>query len=162
MIQFLCSGCNAQLRISDKESGKLGRCPYCGANSRIPGYPRRTSRLKILFKISIVPLGVALFWICFLSLSGDSEVIRGAWIGGLGTLFGLLFFLWAFSNFMTWLTTPREYWLMRKGGGDPWFDSLPPPFNNDPPEVRYQELYEEKLRQENAQHLQPLLPPRHQ
>jgi hypothetical protein len=47
---------------------------------------------------------------------------------------------------------------MRKGGGDPWFDSLPPPFNDDPPEVRYQELFREKLRQENAELLKPLVP----
>ena len=125
----------------------------------IPGYPRRTPKWKILLRISAIPLAVAVFWIYMLSLSGDSEVIWGAWIGGLGTLFGLLFFLWAFVNFMTLITMPKIWWIMRKGGADPWFASLPPPFNDDPPEVRYRELYEEKLRQENAWLQQPLVPP---
>ena len=121
--------------------------------------PRRTSKLKILFRLSIVPVAVALFWIYMLSLSGDSEVIRGAWIGGFGTLAAALFFLWGFTNAMTLLTMPKVWLLIKRGGGDPWFDSLPPPINDDPPEVRYQELFEEKLRQENAWLLRPLVPP---
>jgi hypothetical protein len=59
---------------------------------------------------------------------------------------------------MTLLTMPRVWLLIKHGGGDPWFSSLPPPFNNDPPEVRYQELFEEKLRQENEWLLRPLVP----
>lgn len=122
--------------------------------------PRRTSKLKILLRISAVPLGVMAFWMYFLSLSGDSEVIQGALIGGFGTLALLLGFLWLFTNTMTLITMPRVWWLIKRGGGDPWFDSLPPPFNNDPPHVRYAELFEEKLRQENQRLLQPLVPPR--
>ena len=93
-----------------------------------------------------------------LSLGGNGEVVQWALIGGLGTLAALLGFLWGFVNLMTILTMPKVWWLIKKGGGDPWFDSLPPPFNDDPPEVRYQELYREKLRQENERLLQPLVP----
>lgn len=124
----------------------------------IPGYPRRTPKWKILLRISAIPLAVAVFWIYMLSLSGDSEVIQGALIGGFGTLALLLGFLWLFTNIMTFVTMPKIWWLIKKGGGDPWYDSLPPPFNNDPPEVRYQELFREKLRQENAWLLRPLVP----
>ena len=68
-----------------------------------------------------------------------------AFIFGVG---GPLFFMWAFVNIGMYLTSPRETRLWRKGGGDPWFDTLDPPFNSDPPEVRYQELFREKERQE--------------
>lgn len=125
----------------------------------IHGHSRRTSKLKILLRISIVPLGVIAFWTFMLSLGGDSEVVQWALIGGLGTLAALLLFLWGFVNIMTFLTMPRTWLLIKRGGGDPWFDSLPPPFNDDPPEVRYQELYREKLRQENTELLKPLVPP---
>ena len=128
----------------------------------IPGYPKRTSKLKILWRISFVPLGAIAFWTYMLSLGGDGEVVRWALIGGFGTLAALLGFLWGFVNVMTIVTMPRTWWLIKRGGGDPWFDSLPPPFNDDPPEVRYQELYREKLRQENEWLLQPLVPPKSQ
>jgi len=93
-----------------------------------------------------------------MSLGGSGEVVRWILIGGFGTLAASLFFLWAFVNIMTLITMPRVWWLIKKGGGDPWFDSLPPPFNNDPLSVRYQELFDEKLRQENTQLLEPLVP----
>jgi hypothetical protein len=57
-------------------------------------------------------------------------------------------FLWGGTNLLTFLSGPREYLLWKKGGGDPFFDSLDGPLNTDPPEVRYQELYREKARQE--------------
>jgi hypothetical protein len=94
------------------------------------------------------------------SLGGSGEVVRWTLIGGIGGLFAVLFFLWFFTNFMTILTMPRTWWLIKKGGGDPWFDSLPPPFNDDPLAVRYRELFEEKLRQETTELLKPLVPPR--
>ena len=63
------------------------------------GFPRRTSKSKILWRISIVPLGVIAFWTYMLSLGGDGEVVQWALIGGLGTLAALLGFLWGFVNF---------------------------------------------------------------
>jgi hypothetical protein len=121
--------------------------------------PKRTSKLKILWRLSIVPIGVVLFWAYMLSLGGNYSIVRAVLIGGFGSLAAVIFFLWAFVNLATALTMPKVWWLMRRGGGDPWFSSLPPPFNTDDPSVRYQELYEEKLRQENEQLLQPLVPP---
>lgn len=123
----------------------------------IPG--RRTSKIKILLRLSIVPIGITWFWAYILSLGGNYSIVRAILIGGFGATALVLGFLWGFTNVMTLLTMPRVWWLMRKGGGDPWFSSLPEPFNNDPPEVRYQELFEEKLRQENARLLEPLVPP---
>ena len=124
----------------------------------IPSYPRRTSKVKILFRLSIVPIVVTLFWAFMLSLGGNYSIVRAALIGGLGATAAVLFFLWFFTNAMTLLTMPKVWWIIKRGGGDPWFDSLPPPFNDDLPEVRYQELYREKLRQENAWLLRPLVP----
>ena len=119
---------------------------------------RRTSKLKILFRLSVVPAGVTLFWAFMFSLGGNYSIVRAILIGGFGTTALVLGFLWFFTNAMTFLTMPRVWWLIKRGGGDPWFMSLPPPFNNDPPEVRYQELFEEKLRQENEWLQQPLVP----
>ena len=162
MIHFICDGCHSELQIGDQWAGQLGRCPHCGTNTRVPGYPRRTPKWKILLRIAAVPLGVIAFWTYILSLGGDSEVVRWTLIGGLGTLALLLGFLWFFTNAMTALTMPRTWLLIKRGGGDPWFDSLPPPINDDPPSVRYQELYREKLRQENEWLLRPLVPPKSQ
>ena len=120
--------------------------------------PRRTSKIKILLRLSIVPIGITLFWAYILSLGGNYSIVRAILIGGFGATALVLGFLWGFTNLMTALAMPRVWWLMRKGGGDPWFSSLPEPFNTDPPHVRYQELFEEKLRQENEQLLQPLVP----
>jgi len=120
--------------------------------------PRRTSKLKILLRLSIVPIGITLFWAYMFSLGGNYSIVRAILVGGFGTTALVLGFLWGFTNLMTLLTMPKVWWLIKRGGGDPWFDSLPPPFNNDDPSVRYQELFEEKLRQENAQLLQPLVP----
>jgi len=120
--------------------------------------PRRTSKLKILSRLSIVPIGVTLFWTFMLSLGSNYNIVRAALIGGFGATALVLGFLWGFTNVMTALTMPKVWLLLRRGGGDPWFMSIPPPFNNDPPEVRYQELYGEKFRQENEWLQQPLVP----
>jgi hypothetical protein len=120
---------------------------------------RRTSKLKILLRLSIVPIAVTLFWAFMLSLGGNYYIVRVILVGGFGATAAALFFLWAFTNLATFLTMPRVWWLIKKGGGDPWFDSIPSPFNNDPAEVRYQELFREKLRQENEWLQQPLVPP---
>ena len=119
---------------------------------------QRTSKLKILLRLSIVPIGVTLFWSFMLSLGGNYHIVRCVLFGGLGATAAILFFLWGFTNLMTLLTMPKVWWLIKRGGGDPWFDSLPSPFNNDPSEVRHQELFEAKLRQENEWLQQPLVP----
>lgn len=72
-------------------------------------------------------------------------------IGGVGAIVVILFFLWAGTNLGTMLICPREYKIWKKGGGDPFFDTLDPPLNNDPDSVRYQELYREKARLECEQ-----------
>ena len=82
------------------------------------GFPRRTSKLKILWRISIVPLGVIAFWTYMLSLGGDGEVVRWALIGGFGTLAALLGFLWGFVNVMTIVTMPNVV-ANQKGRGRP-------------------------------------------
>ena len=120
--------------------------------------PRRTSKLKILLRLSIVPIGITLFWAYMFSLGGNYSIVRAILVGGFGTTALVLGFLWGFTNVMTALTMPKVWLLLRRGGGDPWFMSIPPPFNNDPPEVRYQELYGEKFRQENEWLQQPLVP----
>jgi hypothetical protein len=40
--------------------------------------------------------------------------------------------------------------MWKKGGGDPFFDTLDSPLNTDPPSVRFQELYRAKQWQETA------------
>ena len=120
--------------------------------------PRRTSKLTILLRLSIVPVGITLFWAYMFSLGGNYHIVRAILVGGFGTTAAVFLFLWCFVNLMTLLTMPKIWWLIKRGGGDPWFASLPEPFNTDPPEVRWQELFEEKLRQENAWLQQPLVP----
>ncbi len=120
--------------------------------------PRRTSKLTILFRLSIVPIAVTLFWAFIFSLGGNYSIVRAILVGGFGATAAVLGFLWFFTNAMTFLTMPKVWLLIKRGGGDPWFASLPEPFNTDPPHVRYAELFEEKLRQENEQLLQPLVP----
>ena len=150
MIAFTCDGCGASLKIADKWSGRLGHCPHCGTDSPVPGYPRRTPKSVIIARIGCFPMLIAVSWgIMFSLVSWES-----CWIiikaGMFGTA-GIIFFLWAIVNIGTFLYSPRYYLLWRKGGGDPFFDSIHSPLNNDPPEVRYQELYREKERMEREQ-----------
>ena len=56
MINSTCDGCHRTLRIGNEFAGQLGHCPYCRTNSRVPGYPKRTSKLVIIARISIYPL----------------------------------------------------------------------------------------------------------
>ena len=122
----------------------------------MPGFPKRTSKLTILFRLSIVPIGITLFWAYMLSLGGNYGIVRAILIGGFGTTAVIFFFLWGFVNLMTILTMPKVWWLLKKGGGDPWFESLPEPFNTDDLSTRFQELYREKARQEWEQAFGPL------
>jgi hypothetical protein len=68
MIFFSCSGCGRNLQIADKKAGLLAGCPFCGTNTRVPGTPKRTSKLAILTRISAFPLAVVGFWASLLSL----------------------------------------------------------------------------------------------
>jgi hypothetical protein len=140
MISFVCDHCHAELQIGQEWAGKLGHCPHYGTDSRVPGYPKRTSKLTILARIAILPLLAA----------GSVAALLGweVFLGGVIAVAGALFFCWAFTNIGTYLCSPRYYRMWKAGGGDPWFDTLDPPLNNDPPEVRYQEMYREKARQE--------------
>ena len=151
MINFICCSCGAALNISDEQAGKLGGCPYCGVNTRVPGNPRRTGKLTILGRIVAIPIVVLLFWTMFLGLP--------ILIGGLIALAIALLFLWGVTNLFTFIMCPREYRIWKKGGGDPWFDTLDPPLNNDPPSVRYQELYREKAKQDWEASFGPLPTP---
>ena len=144
MIQFLCDHCHSPLQIGDDSAGKLDRCPFCGTNSRVPGNPKRTSKLTIIARMVALPLAVLLFWVPFLAIGGIALPFV---IGGLTAVGGGIFFCWAFTNLVMLVWCPREYLLWKRGGGDPFFESLNWPLNTDPLEVRYQELFREKARQ---------------
>jgi hypothetical protein len=156
MIIFNCSSCQQSLRIGDEHAGETCRCPLCGAWSDVPGTPKRTTKSSIIFKLSIFPFLVLSFWGF---LFGTVDVERGVRfvVSGMVAVFIIIGILWAVTNIGTFLFNPTYYWLWKKGGGDPWFDTLDPPFNNDPDSVRYQELYREKLRQENEELIRPII-----
>jgi hypothetical protein len=145
MVNFICCGCGAELQIGDEWAGKLGRCPHCSANSRIPGSPKRTSKLDILARFFAWPVTVLGFWTIFLGW----PIFLGGIVAVSVGLFG-----WAFTNVVTWLWcmmdgTSHHLKIWKRGEGDPFWDTFP--FNPDPPSVRFKELYREKLRQENEQ-----------
>ena len=147
MIDFVCDGCHTQLQIGDNWAGKLGHCPHCGTNTRVPGGPKRTPKRKMIFRMAIIPFLVVAFWGLMFCIA-DPEMGFCFMVGGAAAVLGGIGFCWAFTNIGTFLSHPRYYRLWKKGGGDPFFDTLDPPFNNDPPSTRYQELYREKARQE--------------
>jgi hypothetical protein len=158
MINFVCCGCGAALQIGDQWTGKLGGCPHCGTNTRVPGYPKRTSKLTILARIGCLPFAVVLFWALMFS-TVDVDAGLDLVLGGVIAFAVIILFLWGFTNLFTFLMAPREYRIWKRGGGDPWFDSLDPPLNTDPPEVRYQELFREKARLEWEANFGPLPTP---
>lgn len=158
MIFFKCVGCGKPLQIGDEWAGKLGNCPLCQTISPVPGpqqyqvdYPRRTSKLTILARLTAWPITVIGFWVSMFCIAGVSSMVVPFVIGGLGAVFGLLFFMWAGTNLIMWILNPREMKLWTKDGGDPFFDTLPEMFNPDPPSTRYQELYRERLRLEEEE-----------
>ena len=140
MINFVCSDCGAQLQIGDKSAGLLGYCPHCGTNTRVPGHPKRTSKLLITARFFFLPL----------LATGAVALLLGlpVFIGGLAALSIMWAFCWAFTNIGTFLCSPTYYRIWKSGGGDPFFDTLPDMFNPDPPETRFAELFREKARQE--------------
>lgn len=147
MIDFTCDGCQQVLQIGDEWAGKLGHCPRCGTDSRVPGNPKRTSKLVIAFRMAIIPFLVVAFWGLMLSIAAPVLGLILV-LGGVGAIVFGLCFCWGFTNICTFFYSPRYYRLWKKGGGDPFFDTLSGPFNNDPPATRYQEMYREKARQE--------------
>ena len=108
---------------------------------------KRTSKWKILFRLIAIPFAVVAFWAAMFCIA-DPGLAFSFILGGVGAVLLSIAFLWAFTNICTFLSCPKEYRLWKKGGGDPWFDTLDPPFNNDPDSVRYQELYRERARQQ--------------
>jgi len=80
-------------------------------------------------------------------------------LGGVGAILGAIGWCWGFTNICTFLYSPRYYRLWKKGGGDPFFDTLDFPLNTDTDSVRYQELYQEKARQEFEECFRRLLLP---
>jgi len=77
-------------------------------------------------------------------------------IGGAIGLALMLGFWWAFTNIVTFFINPGHYRLWKKNGGDPFFDTVPSPFNTDPASTRYQELFREKSKQEWEANFGPL------
>jgi hypothetical protein len=120
-------------------------------NMPVPVGPKRSSKVGIIARLVAIPVAVVAFWaVLFLLLD------LGGWalaflIDGLGGLAVVVFLCWAAHNIIMWIWCPREMRLWKKGGGDPFFDTLPPPFNNDPDSTRYQELYRERLRLEEEE-----------
>lgn len=157
MIHFVCVGCHKELQIGDEWAGKLGHCPYCGINSPVPGnspvpdYPKRTPRSLIIARFIAWPVAVLTFWVVMFNLTGIGGWTWAFLAGGLGALAGILFLCWAGTNIIMWIWCPREMKIWKAGNGDPFFDTLPPPFNNDADSTRYQELYRERARMEEEE-----------
>jgi hypothetical protein len=108
---------------------------------------RRTPKWKIIFRLAIVPLAVVAFW-GLMFATADLEIGFYFVLGGVGAIAFAITFLWAFTNVCTFLSCPTYYRIWKKGGGDPFFDTLDGPLNTDPDSVRYFELYQERARQE--------------
>jgi hypothetical protein len=88
------------------------------------------------------PVAAVAFWSMFLGWP--------VFLGGAIALVLALGFWWAMTNIGTYLCSPRYYKLWKSGGGDPFFDTVDWPFNSDPNEVRFQELFREQARQETV------------
>ncbi len=151
MINFNCSSCRKALHIRNAMAGNLASCPYCSAESVVPNNPIRTSKLTIIGRMVSLPM------LCV----GAVGVLLGApvIIGGAIGLALMLGFWWAVTNIGTFLINPGYYRLWKKNGGDPFFDTVPEPFNTDPASTRYQEMFREKARQEWEANFGPLPTP---
>jgi hypothetical protein len=120
---------------------------FLPTRKQAPGCQRRTSKLTIIFRLVIIPFLVVGFWGLMFCIA-DPGLGFSFVGGGVGAVLLSIAFLWGFTNFFTFLCHPREYRLWKRGGGDPWFDTLDPPFNTDSDATRYQELYRERARQQ--------------
>ena len=120
--------------------------------------PKRTAKLTIIVRMCAIPMAACLGLASFFWLvnSWFAFVIL---MTGVGTFAAIILFCWAITNFGTFLFHPTYYRLWKKGGGDPWFDTLSEPFNMDDNATRFQELFRERERQELEQLLGPPLPP---
>jgi hypothetical protein len=124
MIDFVCDGCHTQLQIGDGLAGKLGRCPTCGTNTRVPGHPRRTPKWKMIFLMAIIPFLVVAFWGLMFCIADPGLAFSFVLGGVIAVLLGIGF-CWAVTNIGTFLSHPRYYRLWKKGGGGPF--SIPWP-----------------------------------
>ena len=84
---------------------------------------KRTPKLTIIFRIGIIPFLVVSFWGLMFCIA-DPETGFYFVLGGVGTIFGAIGWCWGFTNVCTFLYSPRYYRLWKKGGGDPFFDTL--------------------------------------
>ena len=112
-----------------------------------PGGLKRTPKLTIAFRMVIIPFAVVAFWGLMLCIA-DVGLGFCLVLGGVGAVLLGLGFCWGFTNVCTFVYSPRCYRLWKQGGGDPFFDTLDRPFNNDPDSIRYQELCQEAARQQ--------------
>lgn len=123
-----------------------------------PGSLTRTPKWKITARMVIIPFAVVGFWgamFCIADVGLGFCFVLG---GMVAVALGLLF-CWTFTNFFTFLSHPREYRIWKAGGGNPFFDTLDRPFNNDSDATRYQELYREQARQKWEEVFPPPTPP---
>ena len=97
---------------------------------------KRTPKLTIAFRMVVIPFAVVGFWGLMLSIAAP---VLGLFLvlGGVVAVFLGLGFCWGFTNVATFLYSPRYYRLWKRNGGDPFFDTLSGPFNNDPDSIRY-------------------------
>ena len=140
MITFICDGCRSQLQISNESAGKLGCCPYCHVNTRVPGNPKRTSKLTILARIGCLPFAVVLFWAgMFLYRRCRCGPRPGTRRRNCICCYHT-FFMGGYEFFYISFWTKRIPF-MEKGRGRSIFDTLDPPLNTDPPEVRFKNYF---------------------
>lgn len=144
MINVICGSCGVSLNIGDELIGNAVRCPNCNGTIHLP---KRTAKSTIITRFTAIPMLAVSFWALFLGWP--------VFVGGLIAVGLFIFLAWAITNIggAVWckLDGTSHYLKMWKaGGGDPFFDILDSPLNNDPPEVRFQELYREKVRQETV------------
>jgi hypothetical protein len=99
---------------------------------RASGQSKRTSKLTIILRIAVIPFAVVSFWGLMFCIA-DPETGFYFVLGGMGAILGAIGFLWGFTNICTFLYSPIYYRIWKKGGGDPFFDSLDPLLNNGPP-----------------------------
>ncbi len=127
---------------------------FLPTRKQAPGCQRRTPKWKMIARMVVIPFAVVGFWAAMFSIA-DVGLAFSFILGGVGAVLLGIGWCWGFTNLGTFLSNPREYRLWKKNGGDPFFDTLDPPFNTDADATRYQELYREKARQE----LEEMFPP---
>jgi hypothetical protein len=111
----------------------------------LAGHLPRTPKLVILARLVAIPFALLLCWGLMWCLADVGLGISFV-LGGVIAVLTAIFFMQSVTNFGTFLYSPRNYRLWKAGGGDAFFDSLQSPLNNDPPCVRYQELFREQAR----------------